>query len=138
MRLQTMDLVPGTTEPEADGSLENREYTTEPMSSMKAAEEPWNEEELHASFEQGLTHRLQACPMRWNASREPATDRIDPRSHASSLDYFPSIERSKQRASTGACLASTSFQGAVRLVSLALLLVLIGFDMMGMLVLSMH
>jgi hypothetical protein len=138
MRLQMMDLVPGTTEPEAGGSVENREYATKPMSSVKAADEPWDEEELHASFEQELTDRLQACRMRWNAIREPAADRIDPRSLASSLDYFPSIEPPKQRASTRVFLASTSFQLAVRLVSLALLLVLIGFDVMGMLVLSLH
>lgn len=133
-----MEQVSGNTEPEADVIVENRQFATEPMLVIWTDDESWSEEALHASFEQAITNRLQAYRVYCSAIQEPATETTDQRHTAFSLEWFSSTALLKQFVRTRLYLLSTDWQRSIQQVSLALLLLLTGFDVMGMLVLSLR
>ena len=108
---------------------------------VQVADEHLSEEELYTLFEQAMSDRLLALGARLSRSSESLTtpsEMADQKARATSVESFPSTMPLKLHAGTLWTLMSTGWQRALTQVSLALMLVMIGFDLMGLLVLHMH
>ncbi|MDQ2904691.1 MAG: hypothetical protein M3Y81_14195 [Chloroflexota bacterium] len=113
-------------------------FSTTPMPVVKPAYQPANEEELHTSFEQAISDRVLAVKLRLNRVSAP-------------LKLSPSSWKEERILTTGQDAAYSALQLpssilpkktrwsrwhlGIMLGCLVLLLVMIGFDLMGLLVL---
>ena len=127
----------------ADVSVVDDRFATEPMTAVKPAEQQVSEEELHRFFEQAMSDRMQAisaCFKRVSGplTRQPYT--IGDGQYAGSVEGMPSTKPLKLSGGAGmwSSLLSNPWQRGITLVSLALLLLMSGFDLMGVLVLHMR
>jgi hypothetical protein len=106
-------------------------YATVPTAVVKPAFQRADEEELHTSFEEAISDRLLAL--------HPRLDRISqslPSAHDNDTVECQSVQvQSKQH---GFFLNATIQQRIMIFACFALMFMLIGFDLMGMLVLHMH
>lgn len=115
--------------------VENMNATV-PMAAVQPAYKPLDEEELHTSFEEAISDRLVA--LHW---------RLKPLS-TSSLSYthdtiMPSTRPSVNTPVTQTATCPSSrlgniWQRGITCIGLALMLTLLGFDLMGLLVLHMR
>ena len=111
-------------------------YVTAPMPVVRVADQLFDEEALHTSFEESLSERQRALQWRQSLLSDASlrslqcTDALD-------QSCLSSIELS---ASTHAGLSSRPRTWRRRLIftGLALICVMIGFDLMGLLVLHLH
>ncbi len=110
-------------------------FSTAPMVVVKPAYEPPNEEELHTSFEQAISDRVLAVKLRLNRVSAPLA------LSASSWneEHIPTTQQDAAYAAlqlpSNISSKKTRWRLGIILGCLALLLVMIGFDLMGLLVL---
>ncbi len=118
-----------------DMPLADDRFVTEPIVTIQP--EPLSEEELHTLFEQAISDRLLAVSERLSRisgplTHRPETTRHERCAHSVAVGIVPST---RPQDSMSSSLLSHTWQRSVTLVSLALLFMLLGFDLMGVLVL---
>jgi len=124
-------------------------FVTMPVLPAAPAYQPANEEELHTSFEQAISDRLLAVNKQLSLKSGPLahTERLElnteplsqHRHHSSITNVAPATEPLQQR--SGKLLPEllgNVWQRSIIFASLTLMLMLLGFDLMGLLVLHMH
>ncbi|GHO93742.1 hypothetical protein KSF_037900 [Reticulibacter mediterranei] len=111
-----------------DTSSVHNAYATAPMAAVLPPYQPPSEEELHTSFEQAISHRTSELHERLSRYSYPALSAQ--RRHSTEMDTT-TIQAQNHAAQTG-------WQRFVIFSGLALIFMLIGFDLMGLLVLHMH
>jgi hypothetical protein len=122
-------------------------YATIPMVAIRPLYQQTDEEELYTSFEEAISDRLVALRGRLSRLSDPALSAqglqydMNPCLSPQSKDLsayatipLPAVTNDKPRP----VLLGTSWQHIVILASLALMCILIGFDLMGLLVLHMR
>ncbi len=136
-----MDQAPGSFEPNTDGvsadvSVVDDRFATEPMTTVKPAEQQLSEEELHRSFELAISDRLH----RVSGPLTPRPHTTGDGGYTASVEVVPSTEPLRQCGGAGmwSSLMSNPWQRGIILASLALLLLMSGFDLMGLLVLHLR
>jgi hypothetical protein len=127
----------------ADVSEVDDQFATEPLTAVKPAEQQVSEEELLRFFEQAISDRMQAISAYSNRVsgsliHQPHTtgDTRD----TGSVDGALSTESLRKCGGAGmwSSLPGNPWQRSIILASLALLLLMIGFDLMRVLVLHMR
>ena len=111
-------------------SLSRDAYATAPMAAVLPKTEPLDEEILHTSFEEAISERLVSLNSRLHRFSGPLP-----------TDQTTAVVRSRSLQQQAAPAAPRGFIGWRRNVvflSLALMFTMIGFDLMGLLVLHMH
>ncbi len=124
-------------------SVVDDRLATEPMTAVQPAEWQVSEEELHRFFEQAMSDRLQAISAYLKCVSGPLTHQpltTGEGRYIGSVEVVPSTEPLKLSGGAGmwSSLLSKTWQRGIILVSLALLLLMSGFDLMGLLVLHMR
>jgi hypothetical protein len=127
----------------ADVSEVDDQFATEPSTAVKPAEQQVSEEELLRFFEQALSDRMQAisgCSNRVSGSLTQQPYTTGDARNTWSVDGVPSTVSLRTRGGAGmwSSLPGHRWQRSIILASLALLLLLSGFDLMGVLVLLMR
>ncbi len=138
----------------ADVSVVDDRFITELMTTVKPAEQQVSEEELHRFFEQAISDRIQAVSVYLNRINGPlpsqphTTDERECLVSARGTSTFGSVLESclgdryplagTRGAGIWSSLLSNPWQRSITLVSLALLLMMSGFDLMGVLVLHLR
>lgn len=126
-----------------DTSMMEDWFATMPALPVVSSQELPDEEELHTSFEQAISDRLISVNRQLSLMSGPLTD--PERAHLlttkqiNQSSFMPNIEA----AAPSVVHASTKEPGSVwqrslLMVSFALLFLLVGFDLMGLLVLHAH
>ena len=120
----------------ADVSVVDDRLATEPMTSVQPAEWQVSEEELHRFFEQAIS----ACLKRLSGPLAHQPDTTGDGRYTGSVEGVPSTEPLRQRGGAGRWPSplSNPWQRGTILVSLALLLLMSGIDLMGLLVLHLR
>ncbi|HLG63055.1 MAG TPA: hypothetical protein VKY19_14040 [Ktedonosporobacter sp.] len=119
---------------QTDLPVKGDSYMTQPMPVMTLPCELVDEEEVYSSFEEALSERQRA--LQWklrllsNASLQAVRD-TDPLAQQS-------VTSARTNVSIGTSASNRGWQRGLIFASLALILVLTGFDFMGLLVLHMH
>ena len=126
-----------------DASLVDNRFATEPIAVVKPAEQPLSEEELYTLFEQAISDRVQAVRARLNRISEPLTHQpltTGDGWYTGSVEVEPCTEPLRQCASVAirSSLLSKTWERCLILANLALLLMMSGFDLMGVLVLYLR
>jgi hypothetical protein len=109
---------------------------TVPMAAVQPAYKPLDEEELHTSFEEAISDRL--VVLHWRLKH------LSTSSLSSSRDpILPSTRPSVTTPGTQTATCPSSrlgkrWQGGITLIGLTLMCMLLGFDLMGLLVLHMR
>jgi hypothetical protein len=143
LRDLTMYQAEGSTEPKSGIIGDDDQFATQPVPTVETADEQWSEEELHTLFEQALSDRMQANSACLRPISGQLTHRPNTTHHwwdVSSVAVEPSTEQSRQcsAAGTWSSLLTTTWQRGITLACLALMLVMTGFDLMGLLILHMR
>ena len=127
----------------ADTSMMEDWFATMPAISVVSSQQLPDEEELHTSFEQAISERLISVNRQLSLISGPLTD--PERAHLLVTRQLnqPSLTANIEAGAPSVAHASTKGPGSVwqrslLLVSLALLFLLVGFDLMGLLVLHAH
>src|SRR5689334_11443093 len=112
-------------------------YATAPMAAVLPPYQPPTEEELHTSFEQAISHRTNELQERLSRYSHPALSAQYAQHSGRSTEMYtiandPAATRTQNRVS------QAGWQRFIILPGLALIFMLIGFDLMGLLVLHMH
>ena len=105
-------------------------YVTTPMPAFGPVFEQPDEEELYTSFEEAISERVLAVN-RQLSHLSRAQSRV--RQSVSQVEYGRSSREGGALARVG-----NAWQSGILLLSMALMLVLLGFDLMGLLVLHLH
>ena len=129
------------TEPNVSVSVVVDRFATEPVTAIQVADEPLSEEELHTLFEQAMSDRLLAFGARLSRSSESLTtpsEMSGQRARTTAVESFPSTMPLKLSAGIRWSLMNQGWQQVLIQVNLALMLVMGGFDLMGLLVLHMR
>jgi hypothetical protein len=146
---------PGYFEQNADSvSVVDDRFATEPMTTVQPAEQQVSEEELHRFFEQAISDRVQAISACLKCVSGPLTHQphttgdgeglvparsyLSPRQGSSTFGSVLVPLAGTRDAGMWPSLLSKTWQRGIILVSLALLLLMSGFDLMGLLVLHMR
>ncbi len=116
-----------------DTSSAHNAYATAPMAAVLPPYLPPSDEELHTSFEQAISRRTSELHERLSRYSHPALA-AQP---AQQSDRFATMHTTTNDLTTSP-KNKTGWQRFVILPSLALIFMLIGFDLMGLLVLHMH
>ena len=106
-------------------------YMTTPMPAFRPVFQQPDEEELYTSFEEAISDRVLAV------NRQLSHLSRAQRSVRQSVSQVECGRSSRERGGAFAWVGN-AWQSGVRLLSMALMLVLLGFDLMGLLVLHMH
>jgi hypothetical protein len=106
-------------------------YSTTPLTNMRSIYQQYNEEELHSSFEEAISDRVLVLNRQLRRLSIPLTDNVSIQSPLSSVVIMPGI--SARLTSLG----QASRQAMLR-IAVAFMLVMVGFDLMGLLVLHMN
>ncbi len=139
----------------ADVSEVDSQFVTEPMTAVKLVEQQVSEEELLSSFEQGVSDRMEAIRACSNRVSEPLTyqphttgdreglvtcppDRVPAWGYLSPRQGSSALLAGIRGAGIWSSLLSNPWQRVIILASLALLLLMSGFDLMGVLILHMR
>lgn len=106
-------------------------YATTPMPAFRPVFQQPDEEELYTSFEEAISDRVLAVNRQLS--------RLS-RAHSSVRQSVSHVEcgRSSRESGGALVLVGNAWQRGVLLISIALMLVLLGFDLMGVLVLHLH
>ncbi len=124
----------------ADAPAVEDQFVTEPIIAVEAVCQQLAEEELHTLFEQAISDRLLAISMRLKRISSPlnAPQRVETTSQGMRLDgaeMVPATMLPGMQQRTRLSLPGKVWRRYVILSSVALMLILTGFDLMGMLVL---
>src|SRR5258708_2663376 len=119
-------------------------YTTLPLAAVRPGYQRADEEELHASFEDAISVRLSAVHQRLNAI---SNGRLHtPHRSSGTNDSIP-VAGVRANADSGVDFATmfmtalrpvTRWQRRVRSLGYALLLLTLGFDLMGLLIITLR
>ena len=106
-------------------------YMTTPMPAFRPVFQQPDEEELYTSFEEAISDRVLAVNRQLSHLS---------RAHRSVRQSVSQVECGRSSRESGGAFAwvGNAWQSGVLLLSTALMLVLLGFDLMGLLVLHMH
>ena len=106
-------------------------YATTPMPAFRPVFQQPNEEESYTSFEEAISDRVLAANSRLSHLS---------RAHSSVRQSVSHVECGRSSRESGGALArvGNAWQSGVLLISIPLMLVLLGFDLMGLLVLYVH
>jgi hypothetical protein len=106
-------------------------YVTTPMSAFRPVFQQPNEEELYTSFEEAMSDRVLAVNRRLSHLSK---------AHSRVRQSVSHVECGRSSRESGGALTRVgiAWQSRVLLMSIALTLVLLGFDLMGLLVLYVH
>jgi len=120
----------------ADVSLVDDRFATEPMTMVTPTEQQVSEEELHRFFEQAISARLHRISGPFTSRPHTTGDGR----YTASVKSVPSTEPLRQcgGAEKWSSLLSNPWQRGIILASLALLLLMSGFDLMGLVVLHLR
>ena len=132
-----------------DTAVVEDRFVTMPVLPAVPAYQPANEEELHTSFEQAISDRLLAVNKQLSLKSGPLahTERLElntepliqPRHHSSMTNVTPATAPLQQyRGKLLPELLGNIWQRSIIFASLTLMLMLLGFDLMGLLVLHMR
>jgi len=121
----------------------DEQFATEALTAVTPAEQQVSEEELLSCFEQAISDRMQAssaCPHRLSGSLTQQSYTTGDARDTGSVDGALPTESLRTRGGAGmwSSLPGHRWQGRIILASLALLLLLSGFDLMGALALLMR
>jgi hypothetical protein len=108
------------------------------MAAILPSYQPPSEEELHTSFEEAISDRVSALRGRLSHQHQSVLytqylHNIDPILRSSKRDHNPTT-----RKQLSLHLPMAGWQRLVSLIGLALIFTLIGFDLMGLLILHMR
>jgi hypothetical protein len=106
-------------------------YSTTPLKNMRSIYRQSNEEELHSSFEEAISDRVLVLNRQLRRVSIPFTDNVSIQSPLSSEVKMPSL--SARLTSIG-----QASRQAMLHIAIAFMLVMVGFDLMGLLVLHMR
>ena len=136
LRELTLYQAEGYTEPKSGRRVDDDQFATQPAPTVETADEQLSEEELHAFFEQAMSACL--SPISGQLTHRPNTTHH--RWDVSSVEVEPSTEQSRQcsAAGTWSSLFNTAWRRGITLACSALMLVMSGFDLMGLLILHMR
>src|SRR6266702_7089191 len=106
-------------------------YATSPLVAVRPIYRQPNEEELHSSFEEAISDRVLAVNRQLRRLSVPLTDNLSVQSPTSTV---------VKRQGLLACLTLLGqvSRQAMLLIAIAFMLVMVGFDLMGLLVLHMR
>jgi hypothetical protein len=106
-------------------------YATTPMPAFRPVFQQPNEEELYTSFEEAISDRALAVNRRLSHLSK---------AHRSVRQSVSHVESGRSSRESGGALVRVrnAWQSGVLLMSIALMLVLLGFDLMVLLVLYVH
>lgn len=117
-------------------STTGEDYTTAPMAVVLPAQPPYDEEELHTSFEEAMSERIKAMSGRLGRLSSSALSVQSIQRDTDPILHFNiPLEKSENDAEQ---LPHKSWRRIVIYSSLACMFTLLGFDIMGLLVLHMH
>ena len=122
-----------------ESSLVEDRFATMPVLTVSPLTQPLSEEELHTSFEQAISDRLMIVNQRLSLASGPLTHTYTQRFqvHTEPLGYTdvhpPVAEQRRHTMPT-----KSSWRRLLTYGCLALMFMLIGFDLMGMLMLHAH
>ena len=119
-----------------DTSSAHNAYATAPMAAVLPSYQPPSEEELHTSFEQAISHRTSELNERLSRYSHPALSAQSAQQRGSFVEINTTANDLAIRPERN--VLQTTWQRFVILSGLALIFMLIGFDLMGLLVLHMH
>lgn len=117
--------------PLADTATPEDKHATTPMAVVQATCWQPSEEELHTSFEQAISDRVLAVNRQLKRLNYPLTNALPIQSQTGTTV----TQRSLVAKLT---LLGQAWQQRIRYTTIAFLLVLFGFDLMGLLVLHLH
>jgi len=138
-KYSTADSRPNTLRSSEMSSLMQDSYTTLPIPVYKPENVVLDEEALYASFEQAISERLQSHDTlytnnrRWQKARRHIQQGINPRT--------PARHTGANRRSLLASMAMArpcNQQLPLQVILFALMCILLGFDLMGLLILTLH
>jgi hypothetical protein len=124
-------------------AVEDR-FVTEPITAVEPAYRQLNEEELHTLFEQAISDRVVAVSTRLKRISSSLNDckPVSPETTSQRLYQVPETAPSNwlpdSQERTRAISLGSLWQRTIIAASLALILLLTGFDLMGVLVLHMR
>jgi hypothetical protein len=115
----------------ADTAMHEDMHATTPMAVVRATYWQPSEEELHTSFEQAISDRVLAVNRQLKRLSCPLTDALPVQSQTDTTVTQRSL-------ATHLTLLEPAWQQRIRYIAIAFLLVMVGFDLMGLLVLRLH
>jgi len=125
-------------------AVEDR-FVTEPIIAVEPAYRQLNEEELHTLFEQAISDRVVAVSARLKHISSALNDCLpvtpettSQRMHQASVEIVPSNWLPDSRETMRSLSPNSLWQRSLIIASLAVMLLLTGFDLMGVLVLHMR
>mgnify|MGYP003623160814 CR=1 FL=1 len=115
------------------------DFTTRPIQAIQSEQRVTDEEALHLSFEEAISDRSGALRISWNAAGSAFANTGPLRDTAikQALSTL-AAEDAELPQYTHTSLPGTGWQRSVTYVCIALMLMLIGFDLMGLLILRLH
>ncbi len=130
---RTTDLVLNTLEVKG----QHDDYATAPMLAIRPEHQPLDEEMLYTSFEEAISDRVGVFHNLWNvAGQRRATTEQLTRSATSSYNNPPASKTPATSLSKGyTFLSSPLCQRYMQFICLALSFMMIGFDILGLLIL---
>ena len=115
----------------ADTAMPEDMHATAPMAVARATCWQPSEEELHTSFEQAISDRVLAVNRQLKHLSCPLTDALPVQSQTDTTVTQRSLV-------SHLTLLEQAWQQRIRYIAIAFLLVMVGFDLMGLLVLRLH
>jgi len=103
-------------------------YSTIPLRITHSLYRQSNEDELHSSFEEAITYRVLALKKQHGSMNVPLTGTLEMQSSMSTVEK-------QQNSPTCLTFLSPGSRRAIRFIGIALMLIMVGFDLMGLLVL---
>ena len=124
---------PAETEPDirfmtTETSASEDIYSTTPLIAMRSIYRQPNEDELHSSFEEAISDRVLALNRQFRHLSVPLTDDVSMQSSKRPLVNL-------QSEPTHFTLLRPGFGQAMLLITIAFMLIMVGFDIMGLLIL---
>ena len=103
-------------------------YSTTPLIAIRSIYRQSNEDELHSSFEEAISDRVYALNKQLRCLNVPLIDNLPVQS-----SMYPHVELLAKP--TKFTLLSPGIRQVMLLISMAFMLIMVGFDVMGLLIL---
>lgn len=115
------------------------DFATRPMQAIQPENIVTDEEALHASFEEAISDRIDALNMNWSHTRSTFA-RTGPLGDTAVKQALSTLTSSKAapHKNKQITLPGKGWQRGLTYVCIALMFMLIGFDLMGLLILHLH
>ncbi|GAC1448720.1 MAG: hypothetical protein PVSMB5_35700 [Ktedonobacteraceae bacterium] len=109
------------------------DFATQPVQAIQLAQMPLDEEALHSSFEEAISGRLSTLAINWQQST--VTGSLQ---HSALSTAIANLAATASESATCIQQRAKNWQRYVTYACLPLMFMLIGFDLMGLLVLHMR